>query len=190
MLRRLLGLVVLMAALPSFARQEPAKECSPVGAWYGGSIVAYHMTIIPTVPAGHYIMFAEGMYKDSVMNSVYTGEVVKNGNLYQGSIMQLATSDPDFLNPPPIGKLPDINAGWTSMEMLDCNTIRNTLPFFGAYFATNIWQPGIVWKTAGKVPMVDAPDVDLLDLFNGGKPIVETYHRLPKAMNPSLLHKN
>jgi hypothetical protein len=105
------------------------------------------MTIIPTSPAGHYIVFAEGMYKNSVMNTAYTGKVEKKGELYVGPLMQLATSDPDFLNPPPIGKMPDLNVVWSEIEMVDCNTIKNTVPFFGYYFASNLWQPGIVWKS-------------------------------------------
>jgi len=42
------------------------------------------------------------------------------------------------------------------------------------------------WKTGGKVPLVDRPDVDLLDVLNGGKPILGTYHRLPTTVTPAL----
>jgi hypothetical protein len=189
----LLAAALLLLSSSSLLSQEvktARSTCDLTGAWYGGSVVAYHMTIIPSLQEGHYIVFAEGMYKNSVMNTVYTGEYVKRGKLVEGSMMQLTSSDPDFLNPPPIGKMPDIAAGWSSLEMVDCNTIKNTIPIFGIYFAPNIWQPGIAWVAQGKVPLIDAPDVDLLDILSGGKPIVETYHRLSKTVNPRLLHHN
>ncbi len=168
--------------------------CDLAGTWYGGSVVAYHMTIIPAVARDHYTVFAQGMYKNSVMNTVYTGQVARRHNRYEGPLMQLSTADPDFLNPPPIGKLPDITAGWTSMRLVDCNTIENRIPFFGVYFGSSIWQPAIDrpaidWIAPGKTPLVDAPDVDLLTFLSGGMPIVETYHRLLKTVNLDLLHK-
>jgi hypothetical protein len=189
---RLVLLVGLLLASSQLLSQEGKGRhgCNLSGTWYGGSVVAYHMTIIPSSPAGHYIVFAEGMYKNSVMNTTYTGKVEKKGELYVGPLMQLATSDPDFLNPPPIGKMPDLNVVWSEMEMVDCNTIKNTIPFFGYYFASNLWQPGIVWNMNGKVPLFDVPDVDLLDVLTGGAPILETYHRIAESVNPKLLHKN
>jgi hypothetical protein len=194
----LLAAAVLLLPSPSLLSEEVKHEsqevkherpaCDLSGTWYGGSIVGYQMTITPSVQMDHYIALGEGMYKNSVMNTSYTGELVKRGKLYEGPLMQLTTSDPDFLNWPPPPKMPDIVAAWSSLEMVDCNTIRNTIPFFGMYFAANIWQPGVVWVAQGKVPLIDAPDADLLDALAGGKPIVETYHRLPKAVNPILLH--
>jgi hypothetical protein len=180
--------LLLCGASLAFAQQGKGNECTPAGVWYGGSVVAYHMTIIPNGPAGHYIAYAKGIYNDSVLNSEYTGEYVKNGRKYEGSLMRLATTDSDFLKPPPVGKMPDVYAGWTSLEMIDCNTLTNTIPFFGIYLAKNIWQPGIVWMVSGKTPMLDPPDIDLLDVLVGGQPIVETYHRLPSRVNPTLLH--
>ena len=187
----ILALAAALLLSVSAAMAEPAhppRPCDLAGTWYGGSIVAYQMTIAPAPTPGHYTVFAEGMYKNSVMNTVYTGEVARKHDRYQGPLMQLSTSDPDFLNPPPIGKMPDIVAVWSSMKLADCNTIENTIPFFGMYFASNIWQPGVDWITPGKVPLVSAPDVDLVDLLNNGNPIKETYHRLLKTINPALLH--
>jgi hypothetical protein len=63
--------------------------------------------------------------------------------------------------------MPDINAGWVSMKLVDCNTVSNVIPFFGMYFAANVWN-------SQKTPMIDAPDVDLLDILSNDKPIVET----------------
>lgn len=184
------GLLLSSSQLWSQEGRQRRPSCDLSGTWYGGSVVAYQMTIIPAASENQYIVLFEGMYKNSVMNTLFSGEIAKRENLYAGSIMQLSTSDPDFLNPPPIGKMPDIIAGWTSVEFVDCNTIKNTIPFFGLYFSNNIWQPGIVWNAEGKIPLVDAPDVDLLDILNGGRPIVETYHRLPKAIEPAVLHRD
>ncbi|MGE5053216.1 MAG: hypothetical protein ACM3WP_03550 [Acidobacteriota bacterium] len=114
----------------------------------------------------------------------------------------MSAQDPDFLNPPPIGKLPDMLVGWFSMELVDCNTVKNTIPFFGAYFGApgpygmGIWEPGtptsgVNWIAGGKVPLLDAPDVDMIPILTGGNtPIIETYHRLPSAIKPALLHHN
>jgi hypothetical protein len=158
-------------------------------------VVAYQTTITQAGPAGHYTVTAQPMYKNSVMSTLYAGMSVKNGNVYEGNGMSLSTQDPDFLNPPPIGKLPDIVAGWFVMEMIDCNTIRNTIPFLGIYFGASIWQPGtpwtgISWLPNAKTPLSSPPDVDLIPILTGDiKPIVETYHRLPETVNPDLLHK-
>lgn len=192
--RVLILTVVLLAAVTSMAQQGVANDCTPAGVWYGGSVVGYQMTITQTGPAGHYSITAQGMYKNSVMNTTYAGEVNKIGNHYEGGMMALMTQDPDFLNPPPIGKLADITAGWSIMEMVDCNTLKNTIPMFGLYVGAFIWQPavgpstgGIQWLN-GKTPLLDRPDLDLVDVLAGGNPIIETYHRLPKAPNRTLFH--
>jgi hypothetical protein len=193
---RFSGIVILMAGLLGSSEvlsqsvQTGPRPCDITGAWYGGSVVAYHMTVIPASPAGHYVVYAEGMYKNSVINTIFTGKVEKKGEKYVGSLMQLTTNDPDFLNPPPIGKLPDLSAVWSQTEMVDCNTIKNTIPFFGIYFAGSLWEPGIVWNPDRKIPMLDAPDVDLLDVITGGAPVVESYHRLVEGVNPKLLHQD
>jgi hypothetical protein len=185
---RWLAVVFLFVGSPCLAQQGPGSECTPAGSWYGGSVVAYQMTIVPSGPAGRYTVIFEGMYKNSVMNTQITGRLVRKGRFYEGSLLSLITADPDFLNPPPIGKMPDLTVGWTVLEMLDCHTIRNVIPFFGHYFAGNIWSPGITWALPGKVPLWDPPDLDLLDILAGGHPIVETYRRLPETVNPALLH--
>ncbi len=204
MARRVLILVVLLAAVSCLAQQGLGNDCTLAGTWYGGSVVAYQFTIIPAGPAGHYITFAQGFYKNAVMNTVYSGTLEKRGNKYEGSGMALLTQDPDFLNPPPLGKLPDIIAGWFITELTDCNTIKSTIPFLGLYFGRpmppqikGIWEPGtpwtgINWVANGVAPMFDAPDVDMIPVLTGGetKPIVETYHRLPMSVNPTLLHHN
>lgn len=180
---------LLLSASPLLA-EGPPRSCDLTGTWYGGSIVAYQMTIVPA-GSGHYSVIAEGMYKNSVMNTIYTGLVARKHNRYEGPLMQLTTSDPDFLKPPAeIGKMPDIIAAWSSMELADCNTIQNTIPFFGIYFGGPIGQSGIVWVPPGKIPLLDPPDFNLLLPITGGAPIKETYHRLPRTINPALLPEN
>jgi hypothetical protein len=183
---------LLLSASQVLAESDgPKRACDLAGTWYGGSIVAYHMTIIPAVARDHYTVFAEGMYKNSVMNTVYTGSVTKKHNRFEGPLMQLSTQDPAFLGPPEkIGATPDINAVWSLMKLVDCNTIQNTIPFFGIYFGGPIGESGIVWVPPGKIPLLDPPDFNLLIPITGGAPIRETYHRLLKTINPALLPEN
>ncbi len=183
------ALLVLGAVLPLSAQKPRREDCGPAGAWYGGSVVAYQLTVYQTGRPDHFTMMFEGMYRDGVMNTAYTGSLVKKGDRYEGPLMQLFTADSAFVKQLPPGKMPDINTGWGIVEMVDCNTLRNTIPFFGRYSGAGIWQPGVAWTAGGKVPLVDPPDVDLLNVLNGGKPVVETYHRLPTTVNPALLHK-
>ncbi len=197
MLRRVLVLLVLLAPVPCLAQQGVGNGCTLAGTWYGGSVVAYQLTIVPSVPAGHYSIFAQGVYKAAAITTTVTGEVVKKDNAYEGSILSLI-GDESFVNLPPgaNGKMPDLEVAWQSIEMLDCNTIKNTIPFFGTYFGPPIWEPGTPWSgvnwiAGGKVPLLDAPDVDLIPILTGDtKPIVETYHRLLQTVNPALLHHN
>ncbi len=186
------GVLLLLSSAPLLAQADAPRSCDITGTWYGGSVVAYQMTIVPAAGPGHYTVLFQGMYKNSVMNTAFTGELVRKRNRYEGPLMQLTTANPAFLNPPPIGELPDIIAGWTAMELVDCDTIRNTIPFFGLYAGAGIWQPsgaGVGWIEPPRTPLLQPPDVDLLDILSGGVPIVESYRRLPKRVNPALLHE-
>lgn len=212
-IRRLFALVIFACAVPCLSQTGPATECTPAGTWYGGSVTAYQLTIVPVAPAGHYSFIFQGMYKEPapyVITAHPTGEIVKNGRLFEGPMLSLAADSSVADNPGTAAKMPDLLAGWVSMEMVDCNTIRNTIPFFGLYFASptqlppelfppfgvntpGIWLPGTPWTGVnwinGKVPFVDAPDVDMIiALTLDTRPIVETYHRLPATVNPALLH--
>ena len=188
--------LLVMVATNAFAQQGKGNECTPAGVWYGGSVVAYSLTITQSGPAGNYVTYGEGMYKTSILATGYSATLQKIGNKYEGAGMALETSSPEYLNPPPFKTLPDLAAAWFSIEMVDCNTIKNTIPFFGMYFGASIWQPGtpwsgVNWLSSGKVPFVDAPDLDLIPILTGAmKPIVETYHRVPTKVNPALLHTN
>lgn len=188
------GILLTILATVASAQQGKGNECTIAGTWYGGSVVAYQMTIVPSGPAGHYTMTAQGMYKTSIMNTAYSGTLKKEGKKYVGSGMALDTQDPEYLNPPPFQMLPDLIVGWFSMELVDCNTIRNAIPFLGTYLGIGVWLPGspasgITWVPGGKVPLADSPDIDMIPILTGDtKPIVETYHRLPTKVNPALLH--
>jgi hypothetical protein len=158
------------------------SDCGIAGTWYGGSVVAYQMTIIPTVWPDRYTVYSDPMFTDGTKNTLYTGTLVKRGQLYEGSLLQMTSNDPAFATfPPTLGLMPDINAGWVSMKLVGCNTVSSLIPFFGLYLSNSVW-------TGQKTPMIDAPDVDLLNVLNGGKPIIETYHRLPATVNRALLH--
>ena len=137
------------------------------------------------------------MYKTAVMTTTYTGTMSKNRDKYEGTWMSLMTQDPAYGGPPPYGNLPDVMAGMSPMELVDCNTIKHTVPFMGLYLGPLMWAPGtpwtgIDWKTGATVPkpLGTAPNVDMLLILTGDtKPVVETYRRLPSMVNPDLLPK-
>ena len=94
-LTALLALAAALLLSVSAAMAEPAhppRHCDLTGTWYGGSIVAYQMTIVPAGTSGRYSVVAEGMYKNSVINTIYTGLVARKHDRYQGPLMQLTTS--------------------------------------------------------------------------------------------------
>ncbi|HXY41219.1 MAG TPA: hypothetical protein VEQ10_16210, partial [Vicinamibacteria bacterium] len=99
--RAVVAAVLLLSSSPLLAEVDTPRSCDLTGTWYGGSIVAYQMTIVPAVPPGHYTVVAQGMYKNSVMNTAYTGELARKRNRYEGPLLQLTTGNPAFLNPPP-----------------------------------------------------------------------------------------
>ena len=189
-----LGTIALTLGV-AVAQQGKGNPCTLAGVWYGGSVVGYRITIIPAGPADQYTVLTEAMYKNTVMTTMWTGQITKHGKNYEGAISALNTQDPAYLNPPPFTNLPDIAAGWFTFELIDCNTIKSTIPFLGLYLGAGIWQPGtpwtgINWLPNAKVPMHDPPDVDLIQFLTGDvKPIIETYHRVSRTVNPALLHK-
>lgn len=189
-------LVIALFSLVSFSSAQHGRgnDCTLAGVWYGGSVVAYRLTITPAGPAGHYSVITEAMYKNSVLSTNWTGEVTKKGRRYEGSMSALSTQDPAYAGPPPFANLPDIAAGWFTFELMDCNTMKSVIPFLGLYYGAGIWKPGtpwtgIDWAPNGKVPMIDTPDMDIIPFLTGDtKPIVETYHRVAQTVNPALLH--
>ncbi len=190
-----LGAIALMFSIAAVAEQGKGAPCTPAGVWYGGSVVAYRISIVPAGPAGHFSVLTEAMYKNSVMSTIWSGQIEKHGKQFEGTLSALSTQDPAYNGPPPFTNLPDIAAGWFTFELLDCNTMKSTIPFLGLYLGATIWQPGtpwtgINWLPNAKVPMHDPPDMDLIPFLTGDvKPIVETYHRVLRTVNPALLHK-
>ena len=192
MFRRFLVLVAVCASLPCFAEDGLGNNCTIAGTWYGGSVVAYQLTIDRADPTGHYSFTFDPIYVNpqAPLMAKVTGELEKHGRFFEGSMLSLSSSSQA---PGPNYQMPDLNVGWNSMQLVDCNTIKNTIPFFGVYFGAGIWQPGSPWTgpawIRGKVPLADPPDVDMIPILTGEmKPIVEIYHRLPYTINRELLH--
>lgn len=185
-----LALIAVFAAT-SFGQAGMGNECTPAGLWYGGSATPYKLTITQTGPATHYQAVFEPMYKNVVLNTTYTSLLEKKGNKYEGAGVILVSQDPNFVLQYPPPETPDLVVGWFSMELLDCNTIKNTIPFLGYYFGPPIWElavGGVNWVSPSKVPLVDPPDLDLLVMTNGGAPEIERYRRIATKVNPALLH--
>ena len=196
MLRRIFIFMAVLVALPCFGQNGIGSNCTIAGTWYGGSVVGYQLTVTPSTPAGHYTFIFQGMYAtvdpnngEPVLAAHPTGELVKKGNAYEGSMLSLGGD-----NKPPMAltRMPDFEVGWVSMELLDCNTIKNTIPFFGIYFGVDIWSAGTPWTGPSWAPNPKAllnsePDVDLIPILTGDvKPIVEIYRRVPTTVNLNL----
>ena len=98
MCRHLLFLLIL-TALTCVAQPGMGNDCTIAGTWYGGSVVAYQMTVTPTTPAGHYIVMAEPMYVNpqAPLAAKYTGQLIKKADVYEGSILPLS-GDKSFIN--------------------------------------------------------------------------------------------
>ena len=149
----------LLLAVPGAS----ANVCSPTGTWYGGGDYKYLITITP-ITVNKFAITSEGVYSQAAYG--YTGWTSWSGELklqhgrYVAQSLSMYTTSPEMQ--PPINSLElDAVRGW--MEFIDCNQIKFSYDFFGAYFDLN------------KVPFVDP--VDLNYLPPGG--ISETYHRIP-----------
>ena len=117
MCRHLLFLLIL-TALTCVAQPGMGNDCTIAGTWYGGSVVAYQMTVTPTTPAGHYIVMAEPMYVNpqAPLAAKYTGQLIKKADVYEGSILSLS-GDKSFINLPGTNpKMPDLEVGWETMQ--------------------------------------------------------------------------
>jgi hypothetical protein len=156
------------------------KECSPVGVWYGGSDFKYMLTIIPPnthvnhivgkgTPATEdtFLIRYEAVYPNAAWGyeawTSWSGQLVRNkdGRRYLGQSISRYTTSPEAQ--PPSGSF-ELDAVRNWNEFVNCDTIRSTIDFFGAYFDLN------------RVPFVDAPDLNYLP--PEGK-IIETCHRMP-----------
>lgn len=98
MQRAFLVVLAAMALLSSFegigsAQEGKGNPCTPAGVWYGGSVVAYRMTITPAGPAGQFTILTEAMYKNAVLSTMWAGQITKRGKKYEGSMSSLSTQD-------------------------------------------------------------------------------------------------
>ena len=167
--------VLLAAAVPGFA-QGAGTNCDIAGTWYGGSDpnTPYIWTITPMV-GGRYSSVAQQAYPFSLI-AEYAGttnwaiDITKlNARDYESYGMSYWTYRWAGTDQP---QLPELDIVRSRLRLVDCNTIENTIDAFAVYFHFN---------STSMTPFVTPPDLDLLELFTGGDPIVETYHRMPTS---------
>ncbi len=160
------------AAMPCFGQ---ANACSPVGTWFGGSDMThpYQMTIVPTGGDRYSLRFQQALdYRSLGILGVtdWTGEMIKGpGRKYEVQLVVFYWQSPEAsLNGEPL----DMEAARSTIEFGDnCNVIQHTITTFISY---------LPW-TEEKVPFVTPPDYDYIQMFLGGQPLVEKYHRMPTA---------
>ncbi len=162
---KLVVIICTFLAISSWARSpQNHGSCSPMGTWYGGGDYKYVITILPAT-GNRFPMTSEGVYSQAAFGytawTSWTGELVKlSHGLYVAQEISMYTTSPE-MQPPSNSVELDAVRGW--MEFIDCNTVKFSYDFFGAYFDLN------------KIPFVDP--VDLNYLPPGG--ITETYRRMP-----------
>jgi hypothetical protein len=66
-----------VVAVQCFAQKGIRDACTLAGTWFGGSVVAYQLTIVPDDPTVHYTIFFQGMYKAYALNTIVTGRIEK-----------------------------------------------------------------------------------------------------------------
>ena len=152
-----LVIVVLFSCLASFAQQN----CSISGTWYGGGSTnaKYLMTITPIRPGRYSVVFTEGFTPAVAKLSTWSGEFNRMKHSLDFEGFSIALMNFDLSSPLAGGAAPDIWAVHSVLSMIDCDTVTNSLDFYGVY----------KW---GKIPFVDTPD----SLRNV---TIETYRRMP-----------
>lgn len=150
----------LLLAVPGAS----ANVCSPTGVWYGGSDYKYLLTITPIAGESFAIRY-EAVYDNTAFGykawSSWSGKLtgLKNGD-YVGQAISMYTTNAEI--PPPLNSF-ELDAVHGRMKFIDCNNIKFTYDFFGAYFGLN------------KLPFIDPLDLNYLPPDG----IVETYRRMP-----------
>lgn len=159
----LIILCCLFPSITSFA--QGSKACSPTGVWYGGSDYKYMLTITPLTGDKFTIRY-EAVYSNNTFGytawTSWPGELHKQKNgRFVGQAISMYTTSSEL---PPSETSYELDAIRESVEFLDCDNIKSTIFFFGAYLDLS------------KVPFVDAPDFSYLP---PGETITENYHRMP-----------
>jgi hypothetical protein len=172
----LIGAALLFAiAAPGFA-QGAGNNCDISGTWYGGSDpnMPYIWTITP-MTGGRYSSIAQQAYPFSLLQQ-YAGVTnwsidiakvdAREFDSYGMSYWVYRWEDPE--NP----QLPELDVVRSRLRLLDCNTAENTIDVYVVYYS---------FDSTKMTPFVTPPDLDVIADYNGGKPIVETYRRMPTA---------
>jgi len=168
-----LVLVALAFAVPAGA-QGLGSGCDISGTWFGGSEghPPYQFTIWP-IGAGRYGAMAQPALgvpprADGAWTN-WTGELVKSGQQFDSYMIQFWVSAPP--------EVAEIDAVHSRMQLVDCNTIKNTVDVYGVYVP---YRPEVV-------PFVDPFDFDIMAYLAaelGMTAIEETYHRMPVGTVP------
>jgi hypothetical protein len=155
---------LLVLSICSYAQFD--GFCTPAGIWYGGSDYKYILTITPTAP-NVFAIRSEGVYDQAAFG--YHGWTSLSGNLVQvkyrtyiSQSIAIYTTSPDMVPSPDTLELDVVHS---KIELTDCDTLKNTIDLFGAYFDLS------------KTPFVDPPDLSYIP--PGQTTIVETYRRMP-----------
>lgn len=174
----LVVVVGIVSFIPSFmAFADGDRSCTHTGTWYGGSVpFKYQYTFIPTVPAGRFTAFADGVYSPEVLGgaavaTTWTGEIVRrpgggsntdnDDSAYEIRLIALASG---YLIPPPEDP-PNIWAVKGNVRFDGCDTLIIEYDWFAIY----------AWDA---VPFVDEPEPNNW-LVPPAPPIVETIKRMP-----------
>lgn len=186
-LSSVLALCVLGVAVPSGA-QGVGRSCDISGTWYGGSdpSTPYQLTVTP-IGAGRYSVVAQQAIDirlfGGAMQTNWSGEIRKNGRTYDWyAMLYWVVTPPDQTTPP--APLPEVDIVHSRLRFVDCNTLKNTIDTYGAYFAFN--PPYIDAEgnaVPGRTPFVDPVDFDIMAAI-GIPEFDEMYYRLPIGRIP------
>ena len=179
------GVAVVLLVLSALAFAVPAgaqglgSGCDISGTWFGGSEgqPPYQFTIWP-IGAGRYGAMAQPAIgvparADGAWTN-WTGELVKKDRLFDSYMIQFWVSAPTAEAPDGVRELDAVHS---RMQLIDCNTIKNTVDVYGVY----------VPYTPDVVPFVDPFVFDIMAWLAaefGMTEIEETYHRMPVGILP------
>ncbi len=181
--RAVLVVVTLLATGAICLAQGIGHTCDPTGTWFGGSdpnVPTYQLTVVPEAAARYSVVYQLMPDPGSRLGS-YTGEMIKDGaqTYTQYAITTFTENQAGVEFYASLGIIVDVGA-WEAdavygdVVMLDCDTIKSTITWFGWYIPI----------TLEKVPFVTQPEIEYIRDFLGGEPIVETYHRVSGANCP------